>query len=81
MATPAERAAESFKQPFTPQPIAGNGPDIDSALRIANALEYSAAQLGSIARTLEQIEARLKRDDDHAQEKKRIELSQRRAGC
>lgn len=60
----AERKQQAFKAPFVPDgtPERALQPDI----RIANALEYSAAQLGSIARILEQIEARLKRGDDIA---------------
>jgi galactokinase len=55
-----QRLKEYFNQPFTPSNIStGAGLETDAALRIANAIEYSAAQLGIIARAVERIELQL----------------------
>jgi hypothetical protein len=50
----AERTQAYFSEPFAPNRHAP-----DAAHRIANALEYAAVQLGTIARAAEKIESHL----------------------
>lgn len=53
----AERRAEAYRKPFNPGTTPEHKPSPDT--RIANALEYIAAQLGTIARAAEKIEQHL----------------------
>ena len=59
MPTQSETMKEFYALPFSPVNVTGNGPDIDTALRMAAASEYAAAQLGIIARAAEKIELHL----------------------
>jgi hypothetical protein len=52
-----ERDAWHVRKPFAP------ARNVDTVLRIAGALEYIAAQLGTIAESLARIDARLERQD------------------
>ena len=53
-----EKVAEYFRSPFMPLQSGGRG-NVDAALRMAHAAEFAAAQLGTIARAAEKIEAHL----------------------
>ncbi|TDX59862.1 hypothetical protein EDE12_12610 [Methylosinus sp. sav-2] len=54
-----ERRKESYQKPFDPGITPERTPPTEA--RIANALEYIAYQLGSIARSAERIEEHLKK--------------------
>ncbi|GLS19891.1 hypothetical protein GCM10007874_29080 [Labrys miyagiensis] len=56
-----EKLTAYYGAPFVPIPAStsGAGIEIDAALRMAHAAEYTAAQLGIIARAAEKIEAHL----------------------
>ncbi len=53
----AEHRQALFKQPFAPAVAPERMPPVD--MRVAVALEYIAAQLGTIARSAEKIESHL----------------------
>ncbi|MGA8171690.1 MAG: hypothetical protein WB816_12790 [Methylocystis sp.] len=71
----SELFAGRGRQAFTAAPAAEGvlPPDI----RIANALELIAAQLGAIARTLQHMEPRLAHQDASEAEKKALDLAKR----
>lgn len=51
----ADTFTEWASQPFEPNHLQGNGESVEPAKRIAEALEYIAAQLGEICRKMDHI--------------------------
>jgi len=60
-----QRAEAHYSQPFVPFQGNPGGPDSPATARIATAAEYAAAQLGVIARKVEQMELHLARIAAH----------------
>jgi hypothetical protein len=55
----AKNPSAPYSEPFVPIQTSGTGLDSPGTLRIASAAEYTAAQLGIIARNVEKIESHL----------------------